>query len=688
MIRQKEKAGSVRMGTKSAVSRKSLLYMYVENFCGLEHMGFNFAMYPRFLMSESSNKYTLRMEKTVTQYDEYWNDHSFFGENISALTLLIGENGSGKTTLFRLLLKWLRELAAGVIPEEGGVLYFREKDDGGNYKDLYISFSDLAIRRNIEMESIIAKNAKEASIGDIQQFLSDVSVTYYTDTMTDLELPPLLAEKQYQDTQRQSSFHFTDHSLISRLISNLPNIKSNDLSHYILRQMDFTFQAKHLLDQPYNGHDSRDIPIDYLRVTSNYRWQAEKIDQRLKMLQTKNADIDSLRVTFESFHKLWQQRIEAIDNIYAIQLMISGSLCLAFIALLLQFANEASSEIFRTISAGLFRANESLLNDSGTNRYDIYPVENFISVASDFINNVALFFDEGSDVSSYAQKAVALLGHIKWSDSLMWERHSQLNEDSLEWIVEVSKIRSQSDVLEGFLAFIRGYEGLPELTDFCRFEWHYPSSGESNYSNLIAVLVSDQTEDQNHWFFLDEPDNAFHPEWKRNAIQHILNYCEKQPAFSFQFWISTHSPIMLSDIPRAGSIFLRRKRSYVESAKIQVKQQANTFAQQIYALFNDAFFMDKGIVGAFANKCIQEICEKLEMIEKKASRCRFRETPKELFDKEEQKISAVIEQIDEPLVKGYLMARVDQCKKAIKALPENAAKKRAPLGDAHDSSKT
>lgn len=59
--------------------------MYVDSFCGIEQESFNFDVQQRFCVKNSNT--------IAPASDEFKNfPEHFFGENISALTLLIGEN--------------------------------------------------------------------------------------------------------------------------------------------------------------------------------------------------------------------------------------------------------------------------------------------------------------------------------------------------------------------------------------------------------------------------------------------------------------------------------------------------------------------------------------------------------------------------------------------------------------------
>ena len=144
---------------------------------------------------------------------------------------------------------------------------------------------------------------------------------------------------------------------------------------------------------------------------------------------------------------------------------------------------------------------------------------------------------------------------------------------------------------------------------------------------------------------MDEPDNTFHPEWKRTTIQMILEKCTAHQNSSFQLWLSSHSPIMLSDVPIQSAILLCRDDTAAYPMKKQVPIQRSPFAQQIYALYNDGFILQKGIVGEYATNRIHSLSEQLSSYETRTEKN---------TDGSDEEILPLIALVEEPLIKGYL----------------------------------
>jgi predicted ATPase len=131
---------------------------------------------------------------------------------------------------------------------------------------------------------------------------------------------------------------------------------------------------------------------------------------------------------------------------------------------------------------------------------------------------------------------------------------------------------------------------------------------------------------------LDEPDISLHPSWQKkylNQINHFLSKTNK----NIQLLLSTHSPFLLSDIPKQNIIFLDTYKNMDEDVKNGTQKVGNckvlkhdevldkkqTFGANIHTLLSDSFFMEDGLMGEFAKSKINEIIAFHEETEKKGA---------------------------------------------------------------------
>lgn len=129
------------------------------------------------------------------------------------------------------------------------------------------------------------------------------------------------------------------------------------------------------------------------------------------------------------------------------------------------------------------------------------------------------------------------------------------------------------------------------------------SSGEKALINLFATVYLAMKEETSGSVLLmvDEIDAFLHPKWQQEILTHITRWINESHFFNnkkVQLVVATHSPIILSDIPKDKIIYLK------EAFKTCSANEP-TFGANISTLFYDSFLMDEGSIGAIARKEIQ-----------------------------------------------------------------------------------
>lgn len=150
------------------------------------------------------------------------------------------------------------------------------------------------------------------------------------------------------------------------------------------------------------------------------------------------------------------------------------------------------------------------------------------------------------------------------------------------------------------------------------------SSGEQLLLNLYSRLYEAMTLNPEKFanksyaslILLDESELGFHPEWQRSFISLLVEFLDALKATNstisdFQVLISTHSPILLSDIPKCCTNYLQRSQDG-RTVKVEMGLETETFAANVFNLYRMSFFMEEGLVGKFAAKKINEILERID----------------------------------------------------------------------------
>lgn len=108
---------------------------------------------------------------------------------------------------------------------------------------------------------------------------------------------------------------------------------------------------------------------------------------------------------------------------------------------------------------------------------------------------------------------------------------------------------------------------------------------------------------------LDEIELYFHPEYQQIFVEYILNSINSLGFLdikSINILMITHSPFILSDIPKNNVLFLNK-------GKANREMQEDTFGANIHTLLKNGFFLDSVPIGSFSKLKINEMFKKLHL---------------------------------------------------------------------------
>lgn len=189
------------------------------------------------------------------------------------------------------------------------------------------------------------------------------------------------------------------------------------------------------------------------------------------------------------------------------------------------------------------------------------------------------------------------------------------------------------------------------------------SSGELSILNFFSKLyyflvykMPNLSNKQNYILLLDEADLGLHPMWKKRFIDIILKsvpyfFEGLTPKPNLQIILTTHDPLTLSDIPKHNVIFLEKPEGKCQiSSRVQ-----KTFGANITDLLADSFFLEKGLIGDFARKKINDVIDWINENRNKT----------EINEEELERYQKVIELIDERVIKLKLSEMITEL------LPDN-----------------
>lgn len=152
---------------------------------------------------------------------------------------------------------------------------------------------------------------------------------------------------------------------------------------------------------------------------------------------------------------------------------------------------------------------------------------------------------------------------------------------------------------------------------FFTYSIDFLSDGEMMYLGLMSSIdeqitlktqIEGSTNRKEHFILLfDEPETRMHPELARMFLKNLIDFLEQYKNKTFQIILASHSPFLISDIPKENILTVIKN----DSNSIIQPCNFDTFAQNIHVLLKNAFFMD-ATMGAYALSIIQEINDYLE----------------------------------------------------------------------------
>ncbi len=124
--------------------------------------------------------------------------------------------------------------------------------------------------------------------------------------------------------------------------------------------------------------------------------------------------------------------------------------------------------------------------------------------------------------------------------------------------------------------------------------------------NLDSVRNKDRIKYTNANLVLDEVELCFHPELQRKFVNFLISILESLPLrhnWNFNIILATHSPFILSDIPKSNILYL--KDGHTEQVKL------NPFGGNICDTLRNSFFLHDGFHGEYVKRKINDLIDYL-----------------------------------------------------------------------------
>ena len=223
-------------------------------------------------------------------------------------------------------------------------------------------------------------------------------------------------------------------------------------------------------------------------------------------------------------------------------------------------------------------------------------------------------------------------------------------------------VSQSGEALSAVLSVVEGYCNCVGVVDFLGFEFSPRlSSGEmsflSMWGRLYEFVRTSEAEKCAYEVvaFLDESETALHPSWQRKLVWYTIWFFEHFASHAHVHVIfASHSPILLSDIPKDNVCFLQPRAARRKKQVDDLRRLRDTFAANVFDLYRLSFFMNEGTVGKFAsmkvNGLLREVSGRKEKFEGKYVRVR------------EVDLGRMVDLVGDPIIHRYLVDRFDLTK--------------------------
>ena len=566
-----------------------LVYLWVEKYKNIENEGFNFS--PRFKCEYIKNQNCL----TINENKEYI---SIFPENIN-ITAIVGENGSGKSSILELLF--------AKYNEEKIFFIFQNQENNeflllGTKKDIICISANLNFK-NIQLNTL--------------ECLPNTKAIYYSNILNknDLYLQEFFVPHTYTHTVNISTSH---------LLSQMKLIETNLHKGWNKSVTGF--------DKIYRSFEIQQIQNAIILIKDEAVQIPFELPEKL-IIQN---------INFESFLKNIEKKFDNTNYKKILKIIRTNNDKKTI------FKNYLSTNLIVALLLENINSNNPILDEL----LNIILDEKMMNYLSDFYHEVKnrlygyrfILNDEffyASDIDRFFDLADDIL--------IALDRFNISERDKYSLVLDIKNTD---------FSFFKSYEKLIQQSEyFWDISWRGLSSGEetflyqfSRFYNLKNSFKNDPYKNlitggnviaKNIILLIDEGEVTLHPEWQKKYINYLVEFLKKNFSQNINLVLTTHSPFILSDIPKEQLIFL-------ESGK-QVhpfKKNEQTFGANIHTLLSHGFFMKDTLISEYAQNKIQNV---INILNEDKPNCA-----------EKDFVKNIIEKIGEPFLRYKLQEMYDK----------------------------
>ncbi|MGG4409243.1 AAA family ATPase [Niallia taxi] len=584
-----------------------LVYLWINEYRNINNKGFNF-----------SNKYNIdfperdNMERKIT-IKELPNRPNLFGEKIGNITSIIGKNASGKTTILDLL----------------GVKRL-DRQGLGKYNDLkyfiiyWISGSKFVIEgSNFNLIKGSFKNSEQQNWNFLSEPYS-IIVELENDELHYKSVLYSESSEKHSINYFNFRYRYSGNAYQHFQSMTIENEHSHLFNRINLSQKNTGYQAIYKMIIELNKKDLSINKDNFMFAFHN------NLNLKIKFNMYLNDEIKlNIDKGFEAERDIFKPNVIKSPRFNS----------------KIDFINKFLYKYCHSLASQFF-----ILPDKSTELSKLKDVLKSLHVSNNdyydyYLKIIEIILDFQVENDQYFTYKGRILDIIK-----IFCKH--IYQLETEWFtkenITIPLYSVHNQYLEDFLKFFDEFnftdDELQSLVKAFSIEFYPFSAGEEALLSLFSALYFGLSLNYNHEkgkaiILLDEPDNFMHPEWSRLLLQELCSFLNRidNGYLSYQLIITTHSPFIISDLPKDAIIALDKNTFTGDCVQVPI---ADSFAANIHTLLAQDFFM-KSTIGEFAKNKINDVITKLK-------------EPNHLSEADKEEINYIISIIGEPLIKQKL----------------------------------
>jgi predicted ATPase len=573
-----------------------LNYLWIKDYKNIQDQEFNFGS--EFKYSLLSVKHTDGFFLNREKNDLYINN--FFkidGKGFENVTALVGDNGSGKSNI----LSYLR----GVLSNDHTFYDFGDKKISSEFIAIFTSDIDKdnkpIILSHIADEQNLFINFEHKILGQVPYYIESI---FYS-PVYDFSIYPI---------------NYTDSSDI--------DVSSNFLIYKDFEQQESGFDTLNQIEYHKFQNVSRQIDFvlahlnssDLLKIISLPR----EINLHIHQNSVEGENTDSFkfhntpyefRPFFDIGLRKFRKELNATSNkeLYARKKgNITSYIDLKYHKTYLFFL----WSLWRNLIANIEKSNRFLEEGEINMEENEFHDLDFENCIIHFINNQNIF------------KNKPIIQLITTFKSLR-NTHKSLDDNKSDYKIISTSLSVIQKVRFAYLNYLNSMyapAGNSTPYEFLSFDWSGLSTGEKAYLDLFSriyyggKIILERLRDSETrsyrntrypkyiYLLLDEAELGFHLQWQKEYIFKIINampllFGQNTPKLQLIF--TTHSPISLSDIPQSNVVFLKKENNNCKVLNTN-QMPKHSFGANIHEMLYDAFYLQDGFIGNFAQYKIQK----------------------------------------------------------------------------------